>query len=340
MKVPRARNNGLHIPAGPRGSFWDNSTMSLFRRQLLCWYDRNKRDLPWRSSKDPYRIWVSEIMLQQTRVAAVIDYYHRFLSIFPTVEALARAKPATVLGAWSGLGYYRRARAMHAAARLIVTKQGGKFPEETNDLRQLPGIGPYTAAAIASIAFDQRAALVDGNVERVLKRLTGQQNAGKRELWLVAARFLAPRRPGDFNQALMEIGATVCLPEPECARCPVSRWCATRGRGGERIRQPRRRANSQYRLSTRGDSVLLVRRTKNTSLMPGMWELPALRGNGGRSTSSFKVRHSITVTDFVITVTIGDPPRCVRGRWVRLGELESLPLTGLARKILRHANLI
>ena len=206
---------------------FDSRTRPLFRRHLLWWYDRNKRDLPWRKDRDPYHVWISEIMLQQTRVAAVIEYYRRFLERFPTVHALAAAREASVLTAWSGLGYYRRARALHQAAKVIVNEYAGRFPQTADGLRALPGIGRYTGAAIASIAFDEAAAVVDGNVERVLGRLLGR-NLDREEAWSTADELLSRCRPGDFNQALMELGATVCLPrDPKCVMSRRSkRWCS------------------------------------------------------------------------------------------------------------------
>src|SRR5437660_2415476 len=189
----------------------NSAQASVFRSRLLDWYDRNRRDLPWRENRDPYRIWLSEIMLQQTRVAAVTEHYGKFLMRFPTVEKLAAARESSVLAAWSGLGYYRRARMLHAAAKEIVKKHSGTFPRSAGDLRALPGIGRYTAAAIASIAFNEPAAVVDGNVERVLERVVGERLPEK-ALWLTAQELLSPFRPGDFNQAMMELGATVCLP--------------------------------------------------------------------------------------------------------------------------------
>src|SRR5690348_15098757 len=207
----------------------DSVARLRFRRALLRWFDRHKRDLPWRKTRDPYRVWLSEIMLQQTRVAAVVDHYQRFLRRFPTVEKLAAARESSVLAAWSGLGYYRRARMLHAAAKEVVNDRGGEFPKSAEDLRLLPGIGRYTAAAVASIAFDEPVAVVDGNVERVLRRMTGTHLAGE-DLWRAAGELLHRQRPGDFNQAMMELGATVCLPrEPRCLLCPISDLCATRG---------------------------------------------------------------------------------------------------------------
>ena len=181
-----------------------------FRKLLLEWYDAHARDLPWRETCDPYRVWVSEIMLQQTRVAAVIEHYHEFLRRFPTVKKLARAREASVLAAWSGLGYYRRARMLHAAAKVVARR--GSFHGRRRNCRELPGVGRYTAAAIASIAFGERVAVVDGNVERVLERALGRRMSG-REVWLAAEELLDRDRPGDFNQAMIGgLGATVCTP--------------------------------------------------------------------------------------------------------------------------------
>src|SRR5215471_3048121 len=194
--------------------------------QLLRWFDREKRTLPWRGEKDPYRILVSEVMLQQTRVAVVVERYQQFLRQFSSVSRLARAKEESVLAAWSGLGYYRRARALHAAARRV--QKNGSFPASAEELAQLPGIGRYTAAAVASIAFDEPVAVVDGNVERVLERLLGRED-GKQAAWQRAETLLDRVRPGDSNQAMMELGATVCTPRaPQCLICPVNSFCVTR----------------------------------------------------------------------------------------------------------------
>src|SRR5579862_2269058 len=181
---------------------WPPATLHAFRRRLLSWYDGNRRNLPWRGEPDPYRVWISEVMLQQTRVSAVISYYQRFVERFPDVAALAAARPEAVLAAWSGLGYYRRARALHDAARIIVARQGGELPRSASALRQLPGFGPYTAAAVASIAFREPVAVVDGNVERVLARLLAWRAPKHGAAWERAQWLLAADRPGDFNQAM------------------------------------------------------------------------------------------------------------------------------------------
>src|ERR1700689_5264703 len=279
-----------------------------FRQRLLAWYDAHRRDLPWRANRDPYRVWLSEIMLQQTRVAAVVEHYQEFLRRFPTVKKLAAAREASVLAAWSGLGYYRRARMLHAAAKVVVRELGGKFPATAEQWQELPGIGRYTAAAIASIACGEPVAVVDGNVDRVLQRLSGRRLAGA-ELWQAAEELLDGKRSGDFNQAMMELGATVCTPRaPGCLMCPVVKLCATRGElpvGAKPERQKKREIH--YALEHRnGDGrgrdgeVFLVQRPKDASLMAGMWELPELANGHGSSEPSFTLRHSITVTDYTV----------------------------------------
>jgi A/G-specific adenine glycosylase len=319
----------------------DAAIRQRFRRRLLSWFDRHKRDLPWRRDRDPYRVWLSEVMLQQTRVAAVTEHYQKFLRRFPTIERLAAARESSVLAAWSGLGYYRRARMLHAAAKKIVKEHGGKLPERAEDLLALPGIGRYAAAAIASIAFDEPVAVVDGNVERVLQRVRGKNLAGE-ELWRSAGELLNRRRAGDFNQAMMELGATICLPrQPQCLLCPVSDLCATRGellRPEKRTRQIKREIH--YALACRDGAIFMVKRAKTVTLMPGMWELPEISGVNGMTEPWLTLRHSITVTDYVVRVTRRLPPDDVDGRWVQKPQITTLPLTGLTRKILRAAKII
>ena len=314
---------------------------AIFQQQLLSWYDAHARDLPWRASRDPYRIWLSEIMLQQTRVAAVIDHYHEFLRRFPTVQKLAAAREASVLGAWSGLGYYRRARMLHAAARAIVREHGGKFPSTEEGLRTLPGIGRYTAAAVASIAFSQPAAVVDGNVERVLQRILGKRMTAE-ELWAAANHLLDANRPGDFNQAMMELGAVLCTPHaPACLICPVAYLCATRGEMPTRSPlAPQKRREIHYALACRPGKVFLLQRPRSASLMPGMWELPEKLGANGAGIPSFTLRHSITVTDYTVKVWHAVTPPPQDGKWLSLRQLKQMPLTGLARKILRKAEML
>src|SRR5215472_12447643 len=230
-----------------------------FRKNLLGWYDAHARDLPWRQSRDPYRVWVSEIMLQQTRVAAVIEHYHEFLRRFPTVQKLAVAREASVLAAWSGLGYYRRARMLHSAAKVIVRERDGTFPRTSVEWRTLPGVGRYTAAAIASIAFNERVAVVDGNVERVLQRIVGKAISGE-QVWDLAENLLDHARPGDFNQAMMELGATVCTPRsPACLTCPVTQMCISRGELPDIAKAaPQKNREVHYALHRKNGSVFLI----------------------------------------------------------------------------------
>ena len=311
------------------------------RSALLAWYEQNQRDLPWRETRDPYRIWVSEIMLQQTRVAAVLPRYGKFLRRFPSVEKLASARVASVLAEWSGLGYYRRARNLHAAAKVIVRKCAGRFPQDSDQWAKLPGIGRYTAAAIASIASEEPVAVLDGNVDRVLRRLL-QESVSSRESWEAAQQLLDRERPGDFNQAVMELGATVCLPgEPLCGQCPIRTFCRTRGRGNLRNRKPRQRKVSiAVALATRGDSVLLVLRPADAPLMSGMWELPRVDSLVRGDEVWFTVRHSITVTDYRVSVVLRPGVTTAGGKWITRTKADRLPLTGLTRKILRKANII
>jgi A/G-specific adenine glycosylase len=327
------------------GKFLDSSLHLAFRRGLLRWFDREKRSLPWRGERDPYRILVSEIMLQQTRVAVVKERYQAFLRRFPDVARLAGAREDSVLAAWSGLGYYRRARALHAAAREVRKK--GAFPASSTELNQLPGVGRYTAAAVASIAFGEAVAVVDGNVKRVLERLSGSKLLGD-SCWWMAQELLEKRRPGDFNQAMMELGATVCLPgKPLCQRCPVIRFCAstaTRLKSStvkERTPTRRKKAALSYFLSLKNGAVLLHQRPEHLSLMPGMWELPqAALAGGPQEKPLLRLKHSITNTDYSVTVFTSGNHKVRMGLWVKLNKVGRLPLTGLAGKILRKLNLL
>jgi A/G-specific adenine glycosylase len=317
------------------------SSGAEFRRALLAWYDTSARDLPWRKNHDPYRVWLSEIMLQQTRVAAVIEHYHEFLRRFPTVQKLAAAREASVLAAWSGLGYYRRARMLHAAAKIVTRELGGKFPATVEGLRALPGIGRYTAAALASIAFAEAVAVVDGNVERVLQRVSAERLAGE-EFWQRAEALLDRKRPGDFNQAMMELGATICTPRaPACLTCPVVKLCATRGElaaAAKPSRQTKREIH--YALDLREGAVFLMQRPRDASLMAGMWELPEVEVPGDHAKPTFTVKHSITVTDYTVRVWRVHLPGSTLGEWVSVERLGRVALTGLTRKILKNAEVL
>ncbi|MCU1309383.1 MAG: A/G-specific glycosylase [Candidatus Angelobacter sp.] len=308
-----------------------------FQSSLLDWFDRTKRDLPWRRTKDPYRIWVSEIMLQQTRVSAVLEYYKRFLRAFPNLRALARADEQDVLAQWSGLGYYRRARMMHAAAKQLAT-DSQDFPRTSEGLRDMPGIGRYTAAAIASIAYGEPTAVVDGNVERVLLRLGGYGESESLDFWSSAQQLIDTNRPGDFNQAMMELGAIVCLPRaPDCKKCPVENWCATRGEHATIKSVSRRKARLDYVLALDRKSVALVQRAAHSRLMAGMWELPETTARKTPS-PAMRLKHSITTTDYDVRVWKSAQP--TSSARIQLSRIEELPLTGLTRKILRRMGLL
>jgi A/G-specific adenine glycosylase len=310
----------------------------LFRRLLLRWFGQHQRTLPWRGETDPFRILVSEIMLQQTRVVVVEDRYRKFVAQFPTAQRLSRAREATVLAAWSGLGYYRRARALHRAAKDVVRR--GSFPSTAAELIELPGVGRYTAAAVASIAFGEPVAVVDGNVKRVLQRVVAGAGAPGNHLveaqyWDIAGSLLDKLRPGDFNQAMMELGALVCLPaQPLCPMCPVARLCASRGPLEKAERQMRRKAVLHYALIRKGASLLLQQRAEHSSLMPGMWELPLFEPDSNGQPPIFKLRHSITTTDYTVFVHASERGTG-SGRWVTLQSVHRLPLTGLTRKIIK-----
>jgi A/G-specific adenine glycosylase len=277
-------------------------------------------------------------MLQQTRVAAVLEHYARFLNRFPDIHALARARVSSVLACWSGLGYYRRARLMHAAARQIVRERDGIFPGSAVEWRALPGIGRYTAAAIASICFGERCAVVDGNVERVLTRLSGGEPA---DFWAAADHLLSPSRPGDFNQAMMELGALVCTPRsPACGACPLRRWCAAARDTklpAARAAQSRSRQVLGCALVTRADRVLLVQRAAEQTVMPGLWELPSI--NPAPERADYTLRHSIMNTDFTVRVirqqTVPPIDKDTTARWFTVSRARKLPLTGLTGKILK-----
>jgi A/G-specific adenine glycosylase len=322
------------------------------REALLAWYSAHRRALPWRATQDPYRIWVSEVMLQQTRVAAVLEHYRRFLEAFPTVEALAAASEPEVLAQWSGLGYYRRSRMMHRAALVIVSEHGGRLPASAEALRALPGFGAYTAAAVASIAFGEPAAAVDGNVERVLARVAGWSAAERgfpARVRTLAAELADPARPGDYNQAIMELGATVCLPRaPLCLHCVWQPWCHTRGEHPMPARRTMQRRHSARAVCLRGgegaQQVLLVRRPADASLMAGMWELPEYQPQPEES-PAFTVRHAITVTnhtvDIFLTAKLESLLEISDGaQWIPLTDLSEHALTGLTRKVLRRAGLL
>jgi A/G-specific adenine glycosylase len=335
------------------------------RLRLLRWYDKNKRDLPWRKTKDPYAIWVAETMLQQTQVKTVILYYDRFLRVFPTVRALARAPQQQVLRVWSGLGYYRRAENLNRAARRLVRRHEGRIPRLYDELRSLPGIGNYTAGAVLSIAFQQRYPALDGNARRVLSRLFNLTD--DKELHARAIQLISPSRPGDFNQSLMELGATLCTPRaPNCAACPVTLACAARPRIHLRAHATSRREsvlrNVTWPLAiVRRQGKILLRHRSTKGLLAHLWELPggevaprgrpktALRRQLGDLSADLsrprwigEFRHSITyrrirapiyLFDYCPAGKIHLPAR--RWRWTRRSELGNYPTSSMTRKALR-----
>ncbi|WP_428262054.1 A/G-specific adenine glycosylase [Haliangium sp.] len=263
-------------------------------RRVVAHFRRLRRDLPWRRSRDPYAIWISEIMLQQTRVATVVPYFERWMERFPTIDSLARGSLDEVLALWSGLGYYSRARNLHRCARAVCEQHGGRLPRSAEGLRALPGIGPYTAGAIASIAFGLREPVVDGNVARVLARLYAIDDDVKspsvvRTLWRRAAELVPVHAPGDFNQGLMELGATVCTPtRPSCLVCPLCELCRARaqGRADELPVMPARRRPDELPLIDAGAlwierrGRLLLARRRPQGLYGGLWELPQAEAPG------------------------------------------------------------
>ena len=275
--------------------------MRDLRRLLLEWFRGNRRDLPWRRTRDPYAIWISESMLQQTRVETVIPYYRRFLERFPDVHALASADLEDVLGLWAGLGYYSRARNLHRAAQRVAAEHGGALPSDPAALRALPGVGRYTAGAVASIAFDRPEPIVDGNVVRVLTRLFGIEDevgapAVARRLWALAADFADGPQPGTANQALMELGATVCTRRaPRCAACPLAQRCTARRRGDAEAlpvkrRKPKPRAvEAVAGWVVRRGRVLAVQRPAR-GLLGGLWELPGGELRAGETASEAMMR--------------------------------------------------
>lgn len=317
-------------------------------RPLVAWYARAKRDLPWRRSRDPYPVWVSEVMLQQTQVERVREFFLRFMERFPTVRALAAAREEHVLKHWEGLGYYRRARQLHAAAKQIVADHGGEFPRSAAGLRSLPGIGRYTAGAIASIAMDLPEPIVEANSRRVIARLAGHAApldgpGGDEPIWEIAARLVPRRGAGRFNQALMDLGAMVCTPErPLCTRCPVADACtAHRTRRVDAIpakgsRQKQKRIRETALVLRHGASVLVERRGAG-EWWEGLWDFPRVAAAAGHRLGTVKY----TVTHHAITCVVREQrlPRRRKAaagqRWVAVSRLGSLPMSSPAQKILR-----
>jgi A/G-specific adenine glycosylase len=345
------------------------------RRNLLAWYAKHARDLPWRATRDPYRVWISEVMLQQTQVATVRDYFVRFIREFPNVECLAAADDERVLRQWEGLGYYRRARQLHAAARRIVAEHGGQFPCSVDELRRLPGIGRYTAGAIASIAFGIRAPILEANTLRLLSRLIAYRGdpraaSGQRLLWQLAEEILPRKNVAQFNQALMELGALVCTPsEPDCRHCPLSSLCRASAAGLEE-QIPRARSRGEYTrlreaaVIVRKKDRVLMRRCGPSERWAGLWDFPRFELNAkgplfARDEIVTKLRHQTGITCTVPTLLhtlrhgitryritldcyqakhIAGRVRSSNGsaiRWFAAAELPALPLSTTGRKMAR-----
>ncbi len=348
----------------------DAAWRQSLRRRLRAWFGRQARDLPWRRTRDPYCIWVSEIMLQQTQVATVVPYYERFLAAFPDVAALAAAAPEDVLRLWEGLGYYRRARQLHQAAQLVDRQHGGRFPRDVDAVRRLPGIGRYTAGAILSIAFDDRQPILEANTTRLLARLLAMREdpataAAQQTLWQFATQLLPRQGAGALNQALMELGSEVCTPQrPDCGRCPLAPLCPTRAAGLQQ-EIPRTKKKTVYERVREACVVvwhrerLLLRRCGDDERWAGLWDFPrfplqAHRGAALERELAAKVARltGVTVrpgsrlttiqhgvTRFRITLSCYEAEyvsgRVRRGQlaWARPAELNDYPLNVTGRRI-------
>lgn len=339
-----------------------SSTVLELRRSLLDWYHQFGRNLPWRRNRDPYAIWVSEIMLQQTQVKTVIPYYERWLSLFPTVTALAAAEQQQVLKAWQGLGYYARARNLHRAAQVITEQYGGEFPQDLTTVLQLPGIGRTTAGGILSAAFNQAVAILDGNVKRVLTRLAALEvppSKASKQLWQLSETLLDPEQPKDFNQALMDLGATLCTPQkPACLICPWRTDCrAYQFNLQSELPMSETRAPLPHKLIGvaviwNDQGQILIDRRRQSGLLGGLWEFPGGKVETGETVEACIQReiqeelgievavgdHLITVdhtyTHFRVTLTVhhcrhvsGEPQpiECDEVRWVALAEIDQFP---------------
>src|SRR5262245_12424156 len=350
----------------------------VLQKRLLRWYDDHQRDLPWRNTTDPYPVWISEVMLQQTQVQTVIPYYLRFLEQFPSIGELAHADTDALLKLWAGLGYYSRARNLQKAARIVLDQFNGEFPREYRDVLTLPGIGRYTAAAIVSIAFRESYAVLDGNVSRVLARLLRiagdpKSSAIQSRLWTAAQRLLPADRPGDFNQAVMELGATVCSPrQPRCLLCPWTRHCLARQEGlqellPQKVQREKTRKLLRAAVIIRHRGRFLIVRRSGRGLLEGFWEFPSteLRPNGSTMeivrrfvaetyqarVESFEpfitVKHSITsrrieLQVFQARVAGGLKPNghAMDCRWVRLRDMGQYPFAAASQRIVEALNRV
>jgi len=344
------------------------------QRKLLAWYDKEKRDLPWRNTKDPYRIWVSEIMLQQTQVKTVIPYYERWIRTFPTIENLSNAPEQKVLKLWEGLGYYSRAKNLKKASQIICKDMNKELPKTVKALQKLPGIGRYTAGAISSIAFGLKAPVLDGNIKRVLSRLfcineNGTTSASEKILWQKSEDLVPDRRPGDFNQALMELGATICTPNsPTCQQCPLQNKCEAFLKVTVGLFPPLKKKISSKKIEVsagiiiKNNKVYIQQRKKN-ALMGGLWEFPGgkrekeespeeclereIKEEMGVTINILKkimtIKHTYTqfrVTLHAFTCELQSkqirPTECQQWKWVSLSNLKKYPFPAANVKIVKY----
>jgi A/G-specific adenine glycosylase len=352
-KKPQSKSNSPSV----RERGFSTRTIAALRRKLLAHFDAHRREVPWRADTDPYRVWVSEIMLQQTRVETVRPYYDRWMQRFPNVQKLAEAPLDDVLKSWEGLGYYSRARNLHSASRIVCERHNGELPDHAEGLRALPGIGEYTAGAVASIAFHAREPVVDGNVKRVLHRLLDAPRLSGAALRALATELVPEDRPGDFNQALMELGALICTPRaPRCTACPVRQHCAAfaertqldRPAPGKPSRIPDRYFNTVVLIDA-NDRVMLRKRPL-TGLLGGLWEFPATEGDARRlareltgASTEFTLAGTVTHTFshfrafYVVHAARlrgrGKAPRDSALRWVSIDDLAGFALPVAQRKV-------
>ena len=335
------------------------------RRRVLAWYRKNRRDLPWRRTQDPYAIWIAETMLQQTQVKTVLPYYRRFLKTFPTIGVLDRSSKQKVLALWSGLGYYRRAENLKKAACIIMQKFGGQFPQKYDALLALPGVGPYTAGALMSIAFNRAYPALDGNARRVLTRIFNVRI--EKDLRAISEKIVSPSHPGDFNQTLMELGSTICLPrDPNCPLCPVAHSCAAQRSGRFELNElsptkPRMQRVEWPLAVIQTNGKILLRRRPPGGMLGGLWEVPGGERKKGENVKSALIRHlnglgqqvrvdavmgeinhSITRRRIRAPVFLCSNYRKIRPpdpnwRWVSLSSLGRYPLSSLSLKAIRLA---
>ncbi|MGB9776093.1 MAG: A/G-specific adenine glycosylase [Anaerolineae bacterium] len=357
-----------------RGSFLEGTLSSHLADRLLDWFARHARDFPWRRDRTPYRVWIAEVMLQQTRTEAMGPYYERFMARFPTLESLARAPREEVLRLWEGLGYYSRARMLHAAAQKVLEERGGELPDTREELQKLPGVGPYIAGAVASIAFGRSEVALDGNACRVLSRLLAlegdpRQPSVRRRLEEYARSMMPPDRPGPFNEALMELGATICLPRrPRCSDCPLADDCQAHQRGQEESLPTRapRRPLPHYEVTAAviqdPEGRILLARRKENSFLGGLWEFPGGKREEGESLEECLAREmreelgiEVAVGERLVTLEHGythfritlhvfrcrlvaGVPQCLdcdEVRWVTVEEMAALPMPVTDRRIAR-----